>query len=956
MPAQLERSALSHPVRPLYAFSIRILFAVAIAMLLSAGAAQAVLRLAVTASPDPVERGEAMQVTITVAQESASTSGALTLRMLFPDHLFDLDDSLITGGGDCFGSACDSGETITWNLGSLPPGGGLTVTLPPVVRSGTGEPANGTVIAFTAELLEGATLRAQDTATATVTPARVFDLAVDENRDPAPSGEQLIYALTYGNRSASAATGVQLRLPLPSGVTFVAAAGGGSLVGGEVRWNLGTVPAGEGGRRQVIVDVGAGQPQGRILKTGPAKITGTSNFQPAESRGRAATRVENGVPVDLAVNVGPDPARLNEPLRTELTVTNKSAASPLFGVVLRLRYPTRTNDLGDDLVSDGGDCPGSACDSGEMLVWNLGTLQPGEGLTVSLPPSVRNTAARGTVLSFVAEVLEDAGSHVVASQSFVVRWERVFDLSVDEDRDPAQAGSNLRYVLTYGNQSPVSTTGTQLRFPLPRGTSFVWASDGGSHLGGVVTWNLGTLSGREVGRREVVVAIGAGQVEGTILDVDPATISGSDGFLVHETRTRAATRVLDPTPLLVALALQPDPLEHGETSRVELTVSNRSGFEFLNGVVLRLRYPSQFFDLDDSLDTDGGDCPGSACDTNEFLTWTLGTLPPGGGVNVALPPRVASPPGGSVLPLVAKATADGGLSAIVSHAATVRAERVLDLAITENADPVAPGGTVTYRLDYGNRSATATTSTQLRFPLPPGTTLAALSSGGTLSGNQVVWNLGTLGGHEAGQRRVRVRLGAGVTPGNVLEVNAATIEGTSNFIRHQTRAQSLLRVMNIKPLGLDIALDPSPALRGQTVETRLTVTNLSGATAFGVVVQLRFPQHFFDLDDSLILDGGDCPGSACDSLEFVTWNLGTMGAGASKTLTLRPVVRSSSPPPEGEAIDFWAQAFSDAFGKTIANKSLMIGDTLDTTPVIAPPIFSDGFESGNLSAWSARVP
>lgn len=957
MPGQLERIALPHPVRSSSAPTlIRCVFGMLVVMLLFASAAQATLRLAVTAAPDPVLPGELMQVTVTIAQESASPSGALTLQMLYPNHLFDLDDSLITDGGDCFGSYCDSGETITWNLGNLPPGGGMTVSLPPVVVSGASAPADGTVISFAADLFEGGNLRVQTSDSVTVNAGRVFDLAVDENRDPVPAGQQLIYALTYGNRSASAASNSELRFPIPSGTTYVAASSGGSLVGGEVRWNLGTLPAGEGGRHQVTVQVGAGQPQGRIFKTASSKITGTSNFLPTESRARVATRVENGVPLDLAMNVGADPAQRNEPLRAELTVTNQSPATPLFGVTLRLRFPKLMNDLDDTLDSDAGACPGSYCDSSEMLVWSPGTLQPGEGLTVSLPPSVANSALRGTVLSFIAEVFDDGGDHVVASQSFLMRWVRIFDLSVDEDRDPVMAGSQLRYVLTYGNLSASSTTGTQLRFPLPPGSTFTSASDGGSHSGGVVTWNLGTLIGREVGRREVTVKVGSGLAEGALLDVDPVTITGNDGFVNQQTRARTATRVLDDSPLDLAIAIQGDPLEPNETSRVELVVSNRSAIDFLTGVTLRLRYPNQFFDLDDSLDTDSGDCPGSYCDSTEFLTWTLGTLPPGGGVNVALPPTLANPSGGSVLPLVVKATADGGLSAVASHAAAVRAQRVFDLTVTESLEPVAPGQTLTYALTYGNRSSTATTGTELRFPLPPGTTLLATSGGSTVNSNQVVWNLGTLGGHEGGRREVVVQVGAGVARGTILEVNAATISGNANFVRHQTRAQSLVRVMSTPPLGLSLSFDTSPALPGQTVKTSLTVTNLSGGTAFNTVLQLRFPQHFFDLDDSLILDGGDCPGSYCDSTEILTWNLGNLGAGSSKMVMLQPVMNSSTAPPQGETIDFWAQAYSDAFGKTIINKALLVGDAIDITPLVPVAFFSDGFESGNLSAWSTARP
>ena len=78
------------------------------------------------------------------------------------------------------------------------------------------------------------------------------------------------------------------------------------------------------------------------------------------------------------------------------------------------------------------------------------------------------------------------------------------------NRSP-RAGT-LRYELSFGNQSDTATTDTELRFPLPAGTSLVEASDGGSQVGNEVVWDLGTLNPGDSDKRRVTVQLVARSV------------------------------------------------------------------------------------------------------------------------------------------------------------------------------------------------------------------------------------------------------------------------------------------------------------------------------------------------------------------------------------------------------------------------------------------------------------
>jgi uncharacterized repeat protein (TIGR01451 family) len=82
------------------------------------------------------------------------------------------------------------------------------------------------------------------------------------NPEPADPTQVLIYQLLVTNRGAADATGVQLRMPIPDGVTGCARLSDGAqtpdgcFTGRDVLWMLGTLAAGTSRTVQVIYDLG----------------------------------------------------------------------------------------------------------------------------------------------------------------------------------------------------------------------------------------------------------------------------------------------------------------------------------------------------------------------------------------------------------------------------------------------------------------------------------------------------------------------------------------------------------------------------------------------------------------------------------------------------------------------------------------------------------------------------
>ena len=57
----------------------------------------------------------------------------------------------------------------------------------------------------------------------------------------------------------------------------------------------------------------------------------------------------------------------------------------------------------------------------------------------------------------------------------------------------ALPGTNITYTITYGNTGGASAANVIIKDPVPAGTTFVSATNGGTNVAGVVTWNIGTL-------------------------------------------------------------------------------------------------------------------------------------------------------------------------------------------------------------------------------------------------------------------------------------------------------------------------------------------------------------------------------------------------------------------------------------------------------------------------------
>jgi hypothetical protein len=464
----------------------------------------------------------------------------------------------------------------------------------------------------------------------------------------------MTYTLTYGNTDGANSTGTMLTFPLPAGSTFVSATDGGTSGAGQVQWNLGTLLAGTTGQVQVVVDLPGGPASGSLVEVDAAELAGTIGGLPKDQQATNVAYIDNTAnDLQLAVQVHSDPAAPNQRLDVELTVSNTSGF-PVTGAQLRLQYPTGLINTNEATITDLNDCQGliggtGTCSSGEIAFWDLGTLAAGEARTLYLPPVTATAVnlASGSLINLQASLVADNGDFLTESRTLRIEGAVPLRLMVDADRVPIPAGGRMTYTLTYGNTDGANSTGTALAFPLPAGSTFVSATDGGSFNPGAgeVEWNLSTLLPGAVGRVKVQADLPGGLDSGTLVEMDAAELTGTiDGASKGQQATNVAYVDNTPNDLQLSLTALTNPAAPNTDVTVQLEVTNTSG-STVTGTQLRLQVPVGLNVFNESIVTDLTDCQGllggtGSCSPGEIAFWNIDVLAAGATKILSLAPTI----------------------------------------------------------------------------------------------------------------------------------------------------------------------------------------------------------------------------------------------------------------------------------------------------------------------------
>ncbi|HXK24633.1 MAG TPA: hypothetical protein VMS55_18330 [Myxococcota bacterium] len=839
------------------------------------------LSLGMALRPDPVRVGEQIDLELTLTNTSLVNVGGVGLVLRWPQEIaaFNrIQATSVSGGCNQIvnDSVCQGGEFIVWNLGTMTAGHSITVTIAMDLAS----IPDGSVVDFDAFALSAGEDRVAVDRALVVDSARQLELGVHEREDPIAAGGELVYTLHFGNASTTdTAPNATLAFPLPAGTTFVSASDGGSLNAGTVSWSLGTLQPGQSGTRTLVLDADAGLARGSLIRA-QAELSDTSAV-PQRARVRTVTEVDGSEPLALGMALRPDPVGVGEQIDLELTLTNTSLVD-VGGTTLMLRFPEEIAAFNRVLATSvSGGCNQIVndvlCQSGEFIVWNLGTMTAGHSITVTIAMDLASIPD-GSVVDFDAFALSAGEDRVAVDRALAVDSARRLQLSMHEERDPVAPGSQFVYTLHFGNSSTTDTApNATLAFPLPSGTTFVSASDGGSLNAGTVSWSLGTLQPGQAGTRTLVLDANAGLARGSLI-LAQAELSDTSA-IPQRARIRTVTEIDGSEPLALGMALRPDPVGVGEQIDLELTLTNTSLVD-VGGTTLVLRFPEEIAAFNRVLATSvTGGCNqlvnDVVCQGGEFIVWNGGTLLAGQSFTVSVPVSLAAIPNGAIVDFDAFALSAGEDRVAVDRALAVDSSRTLQLGLEENRDPVAPGSQFVYTLHFGNSSTTDTApNATLAFPLPSGASFVDASDGGSFNAGTVSWSLGTLPTQSTGSRNVTVAADAGLARASLL-LPKAELSDASAIPRH-TRSNAVTEIDGAEALSTQIGFHTATSFD-------VFVTNTTAVNHTGVTLSLRLPQQIQTFSRLTIPNSGGCNQLVNDTLcqggEYVLWNIGTVLAG-----------------------------------------------------------------------------
>ncbi|MBI4664134.1 MAG: DUF11 domain-containing protein [Verrucomicrobia bacterium] len=382
----------------------------------------------------------------------------------------------------------------------------------------------------------------------------------------------------------------------------------------------------------------------------------------------------------------------------------------------------------------------------------------------------------------------------------------------------------------------------------------------------------------------------------------------------------------EPTQALqLVMTASPNPVRPGETVNYVMTVVNR-GSTSLSGVKLRQVMPdymARFYANTccgggpwawESWANDGDDY----VEAGESVTWNLGTLAAGQSRSVVFAATIvsgsAAPANNTVISSSAEVSESGGGGVSASASVMAHSNPPLVLAMQADRNPVRPGETLTYTLSYGNPSAVNVSGVVLRAAVPDGTTFSSASNGGVKSGSEIKWDLGQLSAGAGGQCSFVVTVNSGLGSGTVIAGHGEIGAGAG-------RADTVTVVQSNPVLGLSMTASPDLVRPGEQINYVMKVVNQGSTSVNEVKLRQLMPAYMvrFYADtccsgpwpwESWADDGDDY----VEAGESVTWNLGTLAAGQSRSVTMSirvsPVTVTSSDPRDGSFIPSAADVFA----------------------------------------------
>lgn len=277
---------------------------------------------------------------------------------------------------------------------------------------------------------------------------------------------------------------------------------------------------------------------------------------------------------------------------------------------------------------------------------------------------------------------------------------------------------------------------------------------------------------------------------------------------------------------------------------------------------------------------------GISCLEGEIPIWSLGTIEAGNFKTVVATYFItASGVDGNTPELSATVShSDDGSADTASTSVTIDSSPQIDLALSSSQQIINQGEAITYEVAYGNIGSQGMVAPQVKAIVPAGTTFISASDGGTLSGNEVTWDIGILNVDQAGKRYFSVQTDVNDSIGSIYKATAS-LENSGNTL-NQASDMSIIDDQN--GLDLHVAINNDRVHTSEYIEHRYIISNSGNIAKTDVTLNIKADSHLRFSDGGSLPAATGCGLTCGDSVE--DWGgvtIGTLAAGESRVIPIQ---------------------------------------------------------------------
>ncbi len=447
-------------------------------------------------------------------------------------------------------------------------------------------------------------------------------------------------------------------------------------------------------------------------------------------------------------------------------------------------------------------------------------------------------------------------------------------------------GDLLTYTVQVSNTGNFTATNVIIRDTTPGSTSYVSATPApltAPAVGGTgdVSWNLGTLLPGQSTSVSFVVRVNANTPPAIAISNSAYGTSNESGGVVF--KSNGVSNLVNAAPiLLVNKTAAPPPgstVNVGDNITYTITVSNPGNVPTTGITVLDPLPPGTLYVSAN---------PGPQSLVNNQVRWVLPGLAPGASRTLTLTVKVITRLPAGLVQNQANAQSGSATasSPLVAHSVQDAADSSINKLVQSITPPgpIAPGSTITYRLEASNAGPSTALGVVVSDTLPAGVNFVSSTPlPTTVNGGNLSWNLGNYVAGQTGFVILTVQIPVGYT-GALNFTNSSAISSGTPEIEPANNTSIVTVPGGAAPVDATITKSGPPIIAaGQVFIYRLLVNTTLGGD--NIVVSDTLPPGL-----TLVPEQTTPP--ALGTGPTYTWNLGRMNPGQQREILL--AVRAAS--------------------------------------------------------------